>query len=177
MPACRRSHKSSVRRANLIDILESSCVEAMRVCRNCEKSGTSDRCKIGKDSDRCLECVRKACSCNLAPFSAAQWTRVQRQRAEKSSQVKETLSKLLRLQKELEALERKSTSMVEDELRNITDLEEEETKMPDIDFDVSSEQLEFSTNFDWSSLGVSSGLLGSSMLLNDSGKWFRVPLV
>ena len=176
MPACRRSHKSSVRRANLVGILESSCVRAMRVCRNCEKSGTSDRCKIGKDSDRCLECVRKACSCNLAPFSAAQWSRVQRQRAEKSSQVKETLSKLLRLQKELEALEQKSAHMVEDELRNITDLEEEEATMPDINLDVSSEQLEFSTNFDWSEFGVSSGL-GSSMLLNDSGKWFRITLV
>jgi len=170
----RNKLSAAQRRYNLVKTLASSGTLSMRVCRFCQSAGTPDRCKLGDDSDRCLECVRKAVDCNLAPFSPARWARIQRQRAEKSSQVKDTISKLLRLQKELEVLEKKQTDMVEDEIQNISEMEEADTvHAPAVNFDVSSEQLEYSNDFDWSSLGLPTGFLASSAPFADSS----VPVV
>lgn len=108
----------------------------------------------------------------MAPFSPVRWARIQKQRAEKSAQLKEMLARVVRLQKELEVLERKQSMMVEDELRNISEVESEEQTedpvVPDLLFDMESERLQFSDSFDWDSLDVSSGFLGSSLLLSDA---------
>ena len=155
------------RRKLLVNSLWPSSELAMRMCRCCESSRTPEKCKLGEDSNKCLECIRKAVNCNLAPFSPVRWARIQRQRAEKSQQLKESLSKVVRLQRELELLERKQSEMVEDEMQNISEIEAEDplVEIPELPFNLSSERLEISSDFDWSALSVSTGFLGSSLVV------------
>ena len=60
--------------------------------------------------------------------------------------------------------------MVEDEIQNISEMEAEDppVDIPALPFDVSSERLEISNDFDWSSLGVSTGFFGSSFIVPDT---------
>ena len=142
----------------------------MRVCKNCERAGTPDKCKVGGSSDRCVECARKTYSCDLAPFSPARWAKLRKERSKKLSEWKEAQAKTSRLALELEVLERKEKEMVEGELQNIDEVEVDEqlaaVNPEDLLFDVSSEQIELPLDFDFSGLvgvaGTPAGVAGSS---------------
>ena len=102
----------------------------MRMCSNCEKC--LDKCKISNNSVRCVECIQKgAVDCNLAPFSPAKQTRIQRQRNKKAAKAKkaivafkESLAQYNQLQQEVDVLERKGLAIVEDKIAYIDKLEE-----------------------------------------------------
>ena len=149
---------SSDRRRVLVNSLQPSNA-AMRVCKNCEKAGRPEKCKIGGSSDRCVECARCGYSCDLAPFSPAKWSRLRRQREQKLQESREVLARFTRLQREVEVLEKKEREMVEGEMENIQELERDEAALSDLNsndllFDVSSEQIEFPEGFDWSAFPV-----------------------
>ena len=75
---------------------------------------------------RCAECARKnLVDCNLALFSPSKWARIWKERNKKTQKVKEALVKFNRLQREIDALEKKSIILVESEIAHITELEAE----------------------------------------------------
>ena len=78
----------------------------MRLCHNCAR--LSKQCRVGDNSDTCLECVRLGRDCDLS-FSAAKWRRVRKERdrlfrelKEASEQAKAANAKAARLQKQFE---------------------------------------------------------------------------
>ena len=159
----------------------------MRPCDNCSR--LNKECRVGNESDRCMECVRLNRKCDLA-FSAVEWRRVKNERdrvyqelleshrkvTEASSAImeasklqQEAVAKATRLQTQFQFLENKEQKMIEREFRNIAELEEDERKssQPSLDgllFDVSSEQFEVPPGFDWldSSVGTVAEASGSS---------------
>ena len=93
---------------------------------------------------KCVECIRIGYQCDLAPFSTEQQLRLERQRNQKSAEAREALAKQSRLQAEVDQLEKKRQELVEGELRNITNLETEESlanspSLEDFLFNVGSE--------------------------------------
>lgn len=171
MPPIRSKPKSTFLRHQLVDTIIRTGSPAMRVCSNCERAGQADKCKVVDSSSRCVECARKGSSdCNLSPFSPAKWTKIWKQRNQKAAEAKEALAKFNRLQREVEVLERKGIEMVEGEIHNIEETVEEEKseglRPNEFPFDVSSEEVEFPENFDWSGLvdlnGIAVGGSGSS---------------
>ena len=154
MPADRHRVPSSFRRRTLVNSFVP--VAVMRTCQNCEKANTPEKCKVGGSSDRCVECARKARSCDLAPFSPATWARVRRLREAKEKEVEETMARLQRLYREAGALKRREREIVKGELRNIEEVEvDEQAAGPSTNnflFDLSSEQVELLMDFNWSGL-------------------------
>ena len=74
----------------------------MRPCNHC--SHRSVECRVGTDSDRCVECVRLDRKCDLT-ISEAEWKRVRKERARLRAELSETLAKAARLQKQQELIE------------------------------------------------------------------------
>ena len=144
----------------------------MRSCNNCSR--LNKECRVGNESDRCVECVRLNRKCDLS-FSAVEWKRVKSERdrvyqelldshrkvseansaiIEASRLQQEAVAKATRLQTQFQFLESKEQKMIENEFRNIAELEEDERKsseptLDDLLFDVSSEQVEIPPVFDW----------------------------
>lgn len=141
----------------------------MRSCKNCARS--SKPCRVAEGSDKCVECVRLACSCDLAPLDTARWKRLEDQRRKLKAELKESYAKQQRLLCQIDALEEKQRVMVDGELQNIEELEREEQQaiVPEVPslIDVASEQIVFPNDLgEWSftslspfggSLEVSSG--------------------
>ena len=124
MPTNRHRLLLVYRRRVLVDSFVPSPL--MRVCKNCEKSYTPEKYKLGGASGRCIECARKGRSCNLTPFSPSTWARIRQQKKEKSAEAKEALARFTRLQAEVTALESKELELVEGELKNIEEVEADE---------------------------------------------------
>ena len=113
-----------------------------------------------------MECARKgATDCDLPPFSPAKWSRIWKKRNEKAKEAKEALAKFTRLQREVEALERKGIEIVEGTVADINDAEVEEApeateasspSPSDFLFNVASEELVLEDDFN------QSAVLGSS---------------
>ena len=159
MPPLRSRPRSTFSRHQLVDTILKTGSLAMRPCSNCERAGYADKCKVGASSQRCVECARKGSSdCNLAPFSPAKWTRIWKERNKKAQEAKEALAKFIRLQREVEELERRGIAIVEGEVQNIEDNEASEAKEQafispdDFLFNVSSEQVEVPLDFDFNGL-------------------------
>ena len=74
MPADRHRLLLVYRRRVLVESFVPSPL--IRVYKNCEKSHTPEKYKLGGTSDRCIECARKGRSYNLAPFSLSKWARI-----------------------------------------------------------------------------------------------------
>ena len=148
----------------------------MRPCESCSRLGKE--CRVGNESDKCVECVRLGCKCDLS-FSAAEWRRVKNERdrilselleARKQTQeaarrMQEAMAKDTRLQTQFEFLDKKEQSMIEREFRNIAELEEDERRssepsLDDLLYDVSSEQFEVPPEFDW--MGSSTGTVAEA---------------
>ena len=165
MPPHRTTKSSTLRRRAQLENSGPGRI-VMRPCNHCIR--LEKECRVGNDSDRCLECVRAGRKCDLA-FSVVEWKRVKEERdrvlrelleAHKrmqavQEQMQAATAKATRLQTQFEFLEKKEQTMVEREYRNIAELEEEEKQsseptLDDLLFDVSSEQIEVPPGFDWS---------------------------
>ena len=124
----------------------------MRACKNC--SDRSIECRVGRGSERCLECVRLGRKCDLS-ISDAEWERVRKERARLSAELQETYAKAARLQKQQELVESRWEEMVRREFQNIEELEEDERRqaaessIDNLLLNVGSEQLEVPPDFDW----------------------------
>ena len=166
MPPSRVSKNSSFRRRKL---LKTSGVgrEVMRPCKNCAAGNRP--CKVGESSDKCLECVRLGRKCDLS-FSPAEYRRLKEKRDEARKAWKQACAeaaaanaKVLHLAQQYEQLEAREQEMVENEWRNIAELEEEEhlNEFPTDSFplDLSSEQVEFPS--DWDTVLMSSAVVPS----------------
>ena len=154
MPNIRRKTTSRFRRQQLAQEIGLFGIPAMRLCQSCIKSGVE--CKVGSSADACMRCTSKNVECDLVPFSPAKWRRLQQARAKKAEQLEEALARVNRLHKEIRQLEKKSVQMVENEVASIEEQEQEEA-LPDLSsfpIDVSSEQVEFPPNLDWSPFAV-----------------------
>ena len=89
------------------------------------------------------------------------WKRLEKERKKLKLQVREELSRLQRLQQQLDSVEEKQSSMVAMERKNVEELEKEEALLaipPDPVIDVLSEQAVVpGSNTDWWSSFVSPG--------------------
>ena len=109
-----------------------------------------------RDRNICAECARKSLvDCNLALFSPSKWARIWKERNKKAQEVKESLAKFNRMQREIDVLEKKSITLVEGEIAHISELEvkkqsaEQTGPKPEFFlFDVASEDFVLE-NFDW----------------------------
>ena len=159
MPPCRSD--TSLRRQVLLETLSLSARPAMRPCDKCQKRGIAGSCLVGERSDSCIACIRAGYKCDLAPFSPAQWLRLERQREQKSREAREALAKWSRLAAEVDELEKKKRELVEGEMRNIKDLESGSSSSGpspnDFLLDVDSEKLVLQDDFDWGSLDFAPG--------------------
>ena len=161
MPLTRNkpTFKSTFFRDTLVSSIFQSGFFVMRICFNCENFGSADNCKVGKMSGRCAECARRnLVDCNLAPFFPSKWARIWKERNKKAQKAKEAFVKFNRLQREVDALEKKGIVLVESEIAHISELEIEKQfaeqagfKLEDFLFDVASEDFVFE-NFDWSAV-------------------------
>ncbi len=152
MPADRHRLPAEFRRRQLIHSFVPT--NLMRVCQNCDKARSPEKCKVGGASNRCIECARKGRSCDLAPFSPARWARIREQKEEKKKKADEALACFMRYNKEVSALKKQEREMVEGELKNIDEVEADERlaaiNPDDFLFNVSSKQIEIPSDFDWS---------------------------
>lgn len=130
----------------------------MRPCRNCAMSGKA-YC-VGNDSEKCVECVRSGRGCDLA-ISPASIKRIHGERMRLKKEVREARAKLSRLEKQLDFLEDKEEEMIVTEWKNIGDLEMDEAhstesvaKTPELLFDVSSEQFQLPTDWNWATASL-----------------------
>ena len=158
-----RATSSSNRRRLLLSTLGVG-VPAMRPCRNCTSVGK--QCRVAGGSEKCIECVRRACPCDLASLDTSRYKRLESQRKKIEHKLleahrkqqralaeqQEALSRQQRLLRQLEFVESEQGRIVEDEIRNIEELEQEETSSaPEPLIDVASEQVVFPNVFgDWS---------------------------
>ncbi len=125
----------------------------MRPCRNCASSGKA--CCVNDDSKKCVECVRSDRGCDLA-ISPASIKRIHGERMRLKKEVRVARTKLSRLKKQLDFLKNKKKEMIVTKWKNIDDLEMNEAhstesiaKTPELLFDVSFEQFQLPTNWDW----------------------------
>ena len=136
MPPSRTNNRYSKTRKR--DLLERSAflTEAMRPCQRCSQSGR--RCKIGEASEKCMECVKAGCFCDLA-IPPAKLRRIHQERLRLRREVKEARARCSRLERQLESLEDQEEELVAAEWQNISELEREEhavaTPSEDILFD------------------------------------------
>ena len=169
-----RTQSSSARRRTLLSTLGVGTV-AMRPCRSCSSVGKT--CRVAGGSEKCIECVRRACPCDLASLDTSRYKRleVQRKKIERElieahkkqqralAEQQEALSRQQRLLRQLEFVEGEQGRMVDDEIQNIEELEQEESSSaPEPLIDVASEQIVFPNVFgDWSmtSLAPFDGIL------------------
>ena len=135
---------------------------AMRPCKNCVAS--HQPCQMSDTSEKCMGCNASGRSCDLyVPPVVIQ--RLHRERMKLRKQVRDARAavaregaKLARLEQQLEHIEDREEELISTEWRNIQELEAEEAtrataaRDPLLPFDVSSEQFQLPTDFDWSSV-------------------------
>jgi len=164
----RTTKNSTLRRRGLLERTGPGRA-VMRPCEHCSR--LQKECRVGNETDRCIECVRLGRKCDLT-FSVVEWKRVKAERdrvlrelLDAHKQVQEASARATRLQNQFVFLENKEQTMVEREFRNIAELEEDERKasepsLDDLLFDVSSEQVEIPPDLDW--LGSSTGTVAEA---------------
>ncbi len=148
---------SILRRRDLLERTNSECI-VMRSCEHC--SHLQKKCRVDNESDRCIECVRLDRKCNLT-FLMMKWKRIKTERdrvlrelLNAHKQMQKIFARTTRLQNQFVFLKNKKQMMIEREFQNIVELKKEETRasnssLNDLLFDVSFEQIEISSDFDW----------------------------
>jgi len=133
----------------------------MRSCRRCTR--LSKDCRVQEGSEKCVECVKKGCPCDLAPLDTGRWRRLEAQRKALKQQLREAVLKRREMQakedrllSQLEYVEDEQQMMVDGELQNLEEiapLAEEPVSefFPEPLIDVASEQIVFpNLEGDWS---------------------------
>ena len=115
----------------------------MHPCKNCIRA--SKQCRVAEASEKCVECVRLGCPCDLAPLDTARWKRLEEERQKLKQELLESLAKQQRLLRQLDYLEKEQRVLVDGELRNIEALERDEQKAAGLVpvIDVASESVVF----------------------------------
>ncbi len=157
MSSYHTTKNSILRRKDLLERTSSERA-VMRLCEHCSR--LQKKCRVDNETDRCIECVHLDRKCNLT-FSMMKWKRVKAERdrvlhelLNAHKQMQEIFARTTCLQNQFVFLENKKQTMIEREFRNIVELEKEERKtsessLNDLLFDVSFEQIEISSDFDW----------------------------
>ena len=114
----------------------------MRLCKRYSDSGR--RCKVGDASEKYVEYMQSAVPCDLA-ISPAKLRRIHQERIRLRKEVQKARSKYLRLEKQLEFVEKEEKDLVAAEWQNISELELEERAVQaaasgEVLFNISSEQ-------------------------------------
>ena len=140
MPQTTGKDNSSKRRRAKLELLGTGLV-VMRHCRNCSRTGKE--CRVSDGSEKCVECVRLGNVCDLASLNTNKWKRLERERKKLKQEAREAMARLQRLHQQIDSVEEKQQHMVNDELRNIEELEEEENSLLPTDptINVASEQI------------------------------------
>ena len=124
----------------------------MRFCNHCFNRFV--KCRVDTDFNRCVECVRLGCKCDLI-ISEAEWERVRKKWARLRAELSETLTRAAHLQKQQELIESRWKNMMRRKFKNIEELEKNEhrrtieSSINDLLFNVDFEQLEIPSDFDW----------------------------
>ena len=124
-------------------------------CGRCRSDGLP--CKVDVRSGNCAECIRRGRKCDLV-VSRQEWNRLREDRERLEEQIRqaeqamaEAISKKLRLQRQLEVLNTRSSDLVSNELASINEVErlqaEAQVVLPEDPSD--STQLRLSPGF-WS---------------------------
>jgi hypothetical protein len=123
MPPLRSKYKERVELALRI---EQSGFE-MPACSYCERNNRS--CIVASnDSGRCSECVRRGARCDVEGPSSGDFQSLLREEERLSRERKETLAKLLRLDRQQEFLRTKGREMLRRGLKTMDELDEAEEK-------------------------------------------------
>ena len=115
----KQKKTSSQRRCSLLEALGID-VLAMRPCSHCSRLGKA--CRIVDDSNKCLECVRFDCICDLAPLDINRYRRLEEQRKKLKAKFHATIAKQHRLIQQLKFVEIEQQTMMNAKLRNIEEL-------------------------------------------------------
>jgi len=99
----------------------------MSPCTNCEKRGR--KCVAATmESRRCSECVRRGLKCDVDGPSAGDWAAIRREEDRLATELKETLSKQLRIMKQQELLRSRASDMLRRGLKTLDELDEAEDR-------------------------------------------------
>ena len=130
----------------------------MRLCKNCARF--SKACRVAKNSEKCVKCVRLICSCDLALLNTIRWKRLKKQRRKLKTELKESYARQQKLLRQINVLKKKQRVMINDELKNIEKLKREERHIvvENVIFliNVIFEQIVFLNDFEkWSFISLS----------------------
>ena len=130
MPRKDKHLSSSSRRRRSRMATLGNGVPSNRPCLRC--SQTSALCRVIEGNDKCLECIRSARPCDLAPIDIARWRRLEEQRRQLKDELEQSIAKQSRLLNQINQIESTQQNMVETELRNIEALEKAEEQTHEI---------------------------------------------
>ena len=159
----QRTLKTSIlRQRRLLERTRSDCT-VMRSCDNCNR--LEKKYQMNNESNKCVKCVRLHRKCDLT-FFALKWKRVRdkRERVYKElvtfhQTVSETMTKVTRLQAQLQLLEDKEQKIINRKFRNIAKLKKDERESSEFTlnnllFDVFFKRFEIFSDFDWLNFSV-----------------------
>ena len=127
----------------------------MRFCKVCSSVCSSKKCKMNADFNKCVECIRLDKRCDLTFFDSVKWRRLKKKRERLRKEIQKSLSRQLRLQKQLDFLKREKRKMMKSELQNIFELKKKEQQeitaffIDELLFNVFFEQFQIFSEFDW----------------------------
>ena len=137
---------------------------------------------MGDSSDKCVECVKKGCPCDLAPLDTARWRRLDATRKELKKSLREAVTKRReaqakedRLLSQLEYLEEEQQALVDGELRNLEEMAPPAPSTSDLPapeplIDVLSEQIVWPIDEQWCSTSLSPFLDDTAVASSDSSQ-------
>ena len=83
-------------------------------------------CKMNADFNKCVECIRLDKRCDLTFFDFVKWRRLEKKRKRLRKKIQKSLSRQLRLQKQLDFLKREKKKMMKFKFQNIFELKKKE---------------------------------------------------
>jgi hypothetical protein len=99
----------------------------MPPCSHCERHGR--KCLVlPQDSGRCSECVWRGFKCDVEGIPVSDWSSLEREEKRIRQERKETLAKLLRLDKQEEFLRTRGIAMLRRGLKTLDELDAAEEK-------------------------------------------------
>ena len=108
----RKKSQFFIRRKFFLKMIDFD-VDVMRFCRNCFVVKIS--CRINNNSKKCVKCVRLSKICDLIFLNIACWKRLKTQRKKLKTNLKKTFVKQQRLFRQLNFVEKKQQTIIENE--------------------------------------------------------------
>jgi len=89
----------------------------MRLCYQCVC--LNKQCRVAKNFNKCVKCLRDDCLCNLVSLDIVRWRRFEKQRQKLKKELRKTNAKQQRLLRQLDYLEEKQQIIINNELKNL----------------------------------------------------------